>query len=297
MKIKIISENIITNTVFSNCFIYVIAAQVHVLKGVSLTIDNGTTILIQNGTTTVAPLFKNALIFDTGSKLYAYNVYFKACDSAYNPQKLADNGGLWLIGSSSKGDKDGINFDFNPTQSFFCANKIFLEYLGCNDPTILPTNDNDPPGDDLDAISILGVGSYEWDVKGIKSMYSGDDGVDIENSQITLEKLSIHVPNEDGLNMSSSILNVTKCIKIKMVTNQVRDRDIFDFEADDGPSILRFPIGTKVYISGIFGDQLTLVSNDLPQPTNQGNDEYLFKGFTTQGQTFVYAGLIPDPND
>ena len=295
MKIKIITEDIITDTTFSSWFTYVIAAQVHVLKGVTLTIDNGTTILVQNGTTTVSPLFKNALIFDTGSKLQAYNVHFKACDSSYNPQKLADNGGLWLIGSSSKGDKDGITFDFNPIQSYFCANKIFLEYLGCNDPT--PQPDPDPKGDDLDAISILGVGSYEWNVKGIKSMYSGDDGVDIENSQITLEKLSIHVPNEDGLNMSSSILNVTKCIKIKMVTNQVFDRDIFDFEADDGPSILRIANCAKVYISGIFGDQLTLVSNDLPQPTNGGNDEYLFKGFTTQGQTFVYAGLVPEPNN
>ena len=43
--------------------------------------------------------------------------------------------------------------------------------------------------DDIDAISILGVGTTEWKVKSVNSEYSGDDGFDVTNSDINLEKL------------------------------------------------------------------------------------------------------------
>lgn len=51
-----------------------------------------------------------------------------------------------------------------------------------------------------------------------------------------------------------------------MTINEIFDRDIFDLETDDGPAFLRIAQNCLVNIDGIFGDQLTLISDDLPQP-------------------------------
>jgi len=39
---------------------------------------------------------------------------------------------------------------------------------------------------------------------------------------------------------------------------------------------------------GIFGDQLDLVSDDLPQPTNK---LYKYNATTKNGQSYIYAGF------
>ena len=43
-------------------------------------------------------------------------------------------------------------------------------------------------------------------------------------------------------------------------------------------------------ISGVFGDQLKLVSSDLPQP--DGDKYYAFNGKLENGQTYVYSQKI-----
>jgi hypothetical protein len=45
-----------------------------------------------------------------------------------------------------------------------------------------------------------------------------------------------------------------------------------------------------VNISGVFGDELKLVSSDLPQP--DGDKYYEFNGELVNGQTYVYAQKI-----
>jgi hypothetical protein len=127
------------------------------------------------------------------------------------------------------------------------------------------------------------------------SEYSGDDGFDIENSDITCLNITVKIPNEDGINITSSRVNVIESLIINMTINETFDRDIFDLETDDGPAFIRIAQNCLVKIDGIFGDQLTLVSDDLPQPviTPEGKElPYNFNGYTVKGQSYVYSGFF-----
>lgn len=276
----ILNSNITSSRVFYKKNIYIILGEVRVLANVKLTIENGTTIYIVNG-----PM-RSSLIFNTGSSLDAKHVYFKACDSKYNPVKCANNGGLWFLGSSSNAEKDNINVKYNINPSSFTAIRIVSSYLGRSDPK----GGDGPKTDDIDAISVLGVGSNEWNISSIVSYYSGDDGFDVENSAITLKNLHVIEPKEDGLNITSSRVNILESLEIDMGKSSVKDRDIFDLEPDEGQAYVRLEEGCNVNISGIFGDQLKLVSKDLPQPN--GDKYYTFNGILENGQTYVYSQKI-----
>lgn len=274
MGFLLITKDIDSSRTFVKSTTYVIKGAVRVLKNVELTIENGTTILLVNGS------MRSSLIFNTGSKLVAEHIYFRACDAAYNLVKVANNGGLWFLGSSSNAEKDQITVKYNVTPSSFQAIRIFSAYLGRCDSTT----------DDIDAISVLGVGSNEWNISSIVSYYSGDDGFDVENSAITLKYLRIVKPKEDGLNITSSRLNILNSLEVDMGKSGKKDRDIFDLEPDEGQTYVRLEEGCDVNISGVFGDQLKLVSSDLPQPN--GDKYYAFNGKLVNGQTYVYSQKI-----
>jgi hypothetical protein len=280
MGFLLLTKDITSSTTFVKRTTYVIQGMVRVSEDVQLTIENGTTILLVNG-----PM-RSSLIFNTGSKLVAEHVYFRACDAAYNLVKTANNGGLWFIGSSSNAEKDKITVKYAVTPSSFKAIRIFAAYLGRCDPK----SGDSPTTDDIDAISVLGVGNNEWDISSVVSYYSGDDGFDVENSVITLKYLRVVKPKEDGLNITSSRVNVLNSLEIDMGTSKVKDRDIFDLEPDEGQAYVRLAEGCNVNISGIFGDQLRLVSSDLPQP--DGDKYYRYNGKLTNGQTYVYSQKI-----
>jgi hypothetical protein len=276
----ILNSDITTSRVFYKKNIYIILGEVRVLAKVKITIESGTNIYLVNG-----PM-RSSLIFNTGSTLDAKHVYLKACDSKYNPVKYANNGGLWFLGSSSNAEKDNITVRYNVIPSSFTAIRIVASYLGRCDPK----GGDSPTTDDIDAISVLGVGSNEWNISSIVSYYSGDDGFDVENSAITLKYLRVVEPKEDGLNITSSRLNILNSIEIDMGKSNVKDRDIFDLEPDEGQAYVRLEEGCNVNISGVFGDQLKLVSRDLPQP--DGDKYYAFDGKLENGQTYVYAQKI-----
>jgi hypothetical protein len=280
MGFLLITKDINTSRVFVKNTTYVIKGAVRVLKNVELTIENGTTILLVNG-----PM-RSSLIFNTGSKLVAEHVYFRACDATYNLVKTANNGGLWFLGSSSNAEKDKITVKYNITPSSFQAIRIFSAYLGRCDPK----GGDSPTTDDIDAISVLGVGSNEWNISSIVSYYSGDDGFDVENSAITLKYLRVVEPKEDGLNITSSRVNILNSLEVDMGKSGKKDRDIFDLEPDEGQTYVRLEEGCDVNISGVFGDQLKLVSSDLPQP--DGDKCYAFNGKLENGQTYVYSQKI-----
>lgn len=279
----IINNNITTDTTFFRGNTYVIKGKVRVQANVTLTIENNALIYIMNG-----PM-GSCLIFDTGSTMKASTFCVKACDAFGQPENYSYNRGLWFLGSSSIAEKDLIAMTFSVYSSSFNAKRINTFYLGMADPAD-PDNPKNP--DDVDAVSILGVGDNEWNVREIAISYSGDDGIDVENSSITLDYLCVYNPREDGVNVTSSRLNILKTLVVNMVTaDPAHDRDIFDLETDDGPSYVRIAKNCKVKISGIFGDQLTLVSNDLPQP--HSHTRYDFQGVCTNGQSYVYAGFVP----
>ena len=62
----------------------------------------------------------------------------------------------------------------------------------------------------------------------------------------------------------------------------------------DGATSIEFN-PTHVFPDSIFGDQLTLVSDDLPQPIITPNGKelpYNFNGYTVNGQSYVYSGFF-----
>jgi hypothetical protein len=280
MGFLLITKDINSSRTFVESNTYVIKGMVRVLENVTLTIENGTTILLINGS------MRSSLIFNTGSKLIAKHVYFRACDSKYNLAKVANNGGLWFLGSSSNADKDNITVKYDVTPSNFEAVRIYTAYLGRCDPK----GGDSPKTDDIDAISVLGVGNNEWNIPSVVSYYSGDDGFDVENSVITLKYLRIIKPKEDGLNITSSRVNILNSLEIDMGKSSIKDRDIFDLEPDEGQAYVRLQQGCDVNISGIFGDELKLVSSDLPQP--KGDKYYTFNGKSDNGQTYVYSQKV-----
>ncbi len=284
-KIEVITNDIYLDAKFYSNTIYVILGEVRILPRVTLSVDYGTNIYIVNGSTInkFGKAVRSKLIFETGSKLVGTNIYFKACDSDCVPEKKANNGGVFFLGSASKASKDFIETNFSVIASNFNADYISLSYLGGKDNINL-----DEELDDYDAISIVGVGSNEWNVKNVYSEYSGDDGFDVENSTITLDSVIVKHATEDGLNITSSRVNILQKLIVDQRVTDVFDRDIFDLETDDGYSYVRLAQYSYIKINGIFGDQLTLVSDDLPQP--KGDTPYKFEGLQIKGQSYIYSG-------
>ncbi len=292
-----ISADVARNTTFRQGTTYVIKGEVHVLAGVTLTIEDGVTVLITNGRTTTGRLLDtSALIFDSGSKLRAKTAYFQAADALGRPATMADNGGVFFLGTYRNATKDGVSVDVSKPvgKSNFTADLIVVRYLGRTDPRGGDGNDN--LLDDIDGISVLGMGQTEWNVSSVQSEYSGDDGFDVTNSSITLDSLIVSYPTEDGMNVSSSIVEFGRQGRLSIVMSQSRatDRELFDFEVDDGQSRVSIPRGAFVDLHGYWGspyDEVNLNSLDMPAPPRRGSQSrwYEFSGTLKRGPAIVYS--------
>jgi hypothetical protein len=282
-----IHGNIKNNTVFYNKNIYVINGEVHILQGVSLTIENNTIIYIKNGKFPSSSLNKSALIFDNGSSLYAETVFFIACDKQNNKSIITDNGGVWFCGTL-EAHKETIKTNYGAQQSYFYAKKIYAYYLGSTDP-LKQKNLILEPSTDNDAITILGCNNDEFNIQFLHVEESGDNGIDIIQSYVTINNIVVLNPGEDALNIVSSSLTVVNTLILNVSLTKVYDRDIFDIEVDYGSSFIKINKYCYVEIVGIFGDQTTLVSNDLPQPTE---GLYVYKDITKNGQSYIYRKTI-----
>jgi hypothetical protein len=287
---EIIQSDITTNRRFSKSKVYVIASEVRVRKGVRVIIEDGTTILIMNGLKPKCHLLRAALIFDQGSILRAKRFYVKACNASYRQVKQADNGGLWFLGNYQDASKDKLTIKANrkTPPSSFQADLIATYYLGRLDP-MKKTTRTKVVNDDIDGLSVLGVSQEEWSIKEIRSFNSGDDGFDVTNSHIRLDRLKVINPTEDGINLSSSRLEVARSLVVDVTKTKVTDRDIFDFETDDGASYLEIAQHCHIDIRGVFGDELVLSAKDLPRPNNNPEARYKFKGVTRKAAALVYS--------
>ena len=287
---EIIDSDIKSNRRLTPKKIYVIASEVRVLTGVRLIIEDGTTILIMNGLQPKCHLLRAALIFDQGSILRAGRCYIKACNSAYQQVKKADNGGLWFLGNYQNASKDKVTVKSNrkkPTSSFK-ANLIATYYLGRGDP-LKETTRSRVVDDDIDGLSVLGTGPDEWQIFEVRCFHSGDDGFDVTNSHIQLDRLKVVTPAEDGINLSSSRLEVRRSLVVDVTKTKVGDRDIFDFETEDGASYLEIAQHCHIDVRGVFGDELVLSTKDFPKPNNNPQARYRFKGVTRQAATLIYS--------
>lgn len=252
--------------------VYLVKGEVQVNNNVCIHAEDKVTVLLENGPFKNSRLKRSALIFNPGSSLNAKNLIFRASDSNQRAVKKADNAGIWFLGTSADVSKGRISTKHNKKYRFsdFHATSLNLRYLGRGDGL---SNSQD----DIDGISIIGITKHEWSVRKISSHYSGDDGIDITNSHLSIESLDIKKPSEDGINLSSSLLEIHKKLCIDTTKNGTRDRDLFDFEADDGASYLEIRRGSKIVLNGVFGDQLILSSEDLPRAVTQNGNERTYK--------------------
>lgn len=280
-----ITSNINVNTIFYKDYNYIMVGEIHVLEDITLAIEDGVVIYIRNGVFEDATIKRSALIFDTGSKLISSDFYLVACNSKNEPETLADNGGLWFVGSRSDVDKDGIKAKYSVKSSNFIANKISAYYLGSTDLEHWIYE----PSADQDGITALGCGNNEWNITSIHIELSGDNAFDIVESYITIDEVEVIHPGEDAINIKSGQINVLKKLRCIVTLTDVYDRDIFDFENDYAFPYIRIAQYAFVEILGIFGDQTSMVSSDLPQPN--GDNLYYFKGICTNGQTYIWAGF------
>ena len=287
---EILQGNITRNRRLSASKIYVIRSEVRVRKNVRLIIEDGVSLLIQNGKLPKAHFQRASLIFDQGSILRAQRFTVKACDSHFRQVKTADNGGIWFLGNYQNASKDKLSVKVNrkiPLSSFK-AEMISSHYLGRRDP-LKETTRTKVVDDDIDGFSILGVGPEEWQVSEVRSFYSGDDGFDVTNSDIKLERLRVIKPTEDGINLSSSRLEIRRSLTLDVSKTSYTDRDIFDFETDNGACYLEIAQHCRVNLKGIFGDELVLSSQDLPKIPKNLEKAYQFKGISQKAASLIYS--------
>jgi hypothetical protein len=93
-------------------------------------------------------------------------------------------------------------------------------------------------------------------------------------------RLEIKAPIEDGINLSSSRLEVHRSLNLDVQKTKDKDRDLVDFETDDGASFLELRRGCWIRLKGVFGDQVVLSSKEMPIPNTKDDNEkaYVFRG-------------------
>lgn len=282
-RVELISTDIRRSRRLGKGTRWVIAAEVRVATGVTLTIADGATILIANGVVPKSRIRRAALIFEPGSTLVGGRFTVRAANAAHRPVKAADNGGLWFLGTHAAGSKDGITVKAarGGKPSRFRARSITVSHLGRRDTyRSAKTGKELDIGDDIDGISVIGVGPDEWRIAEVRSLHSADDGFDVTNSHIRLDRLEVRHPAEDGLNVSSSRVAVRRSLVLEVPKSRDADRNLFDLETDDGASYVELPRGCWVRVRGVFGDQVQLTSEDMPRPVRTDDNErrYAFAG-------------------
>lgn len=291
-----ITADIGRDTTFRRGMTYVIDGEVHVLPGVTLTIEDGVTVLIRNGSRPKRTIDTSAVVFDSGSRLKAATVTFGAADSQNRPTSEANNGGVFFLGTARSCTKDGLSVKTATAsgRSSFTADLITFTSLGRTDP--LGGDGDADDRDDIDAVSLLGLGQAEWRVKAVRNDNSGDDGFDVTNSSIALERLTVVNPVEDGLNITSSTVQIRQALTVAMSSRRAPDRELFDFEAGDGPARVVIDRLAAVDLRGYWGnayDEVNLNSLDMPSPPRRGSASqwYVFNGTLRRGPSIIYSSI------
>jgi hypothetical protein len=293
-----VSSDITGDVTFSAGTVYVITAEVFVLQGKTLTIEDGVEVRIRNGTVPGRLLTSAALIFQPGSSLRAQNVVFQAADEANQPVAVANNGGVFFCGGTRTATKDNVWSQDLGILGSFIADSVTANYLGRPDPR---GGDGDGNArDDIDAISVIGVVFDEWNIDEVTVNHSGDDGFDLTNSSITMATVRVFAPVEDGLNLTTSLLQISGLLEIDMTNSTAPDREIFDFEVDTGPVMVQiFPLAT-VNIRGYWetglGDlPIYLSSSDMPQPSPPQPPLFTPEVYVFNGQLTAEAQIYSTP--
>lgn len=192
------------------------------------------------------------------------------CKTAPHPERKYDqnrptttpnNGGVFFLGTSRSCSKDGISVDTSAAsgRSSFMADLLIFDSLGRSDPRY---GDSDLTGD-IDAVSLLGLDMTEWRVKAVRTQNSGDHGFDVTNSAVALDSLTVVNPAEDGLNVTSSTVQIRRSLTVAMSPSISSDRELFDLKVDDGGA--RISINRRAYVDlrGYWGSVFDEVNSNL----------------------------------
>jgi hypothetical protein len=293
---SVISSDIVKNTVWRSGRTYIIDGEIHVRSGVTLTIDDGVTVLIRNGYRPQRTLTASALIFASGSRLLAKTVTFGSADDQNRQTTITNNGGVFFLGTARSGSKDGVTVDTSAAagRSSFVADLLVFDSLGRADPRYGDGDGNER--DDIDAVSLLGLDLTEWRVKAVRSQNSGDDGFDVTNSSIALDSLTVVNSAEDGVNVTSSIVQIRRSLTVAMSPSISPDRQLFDLEVKAGAT--RIAIDRRAYVDlrGSWGsvyNEVNLNSLDMPAPPRRGTTSqwYVYAGMLSRGPALVYSTI------
>jgi hypothetical protein len=267
MKIEI-SKDIINDTTLKSGYTYVITKYVRVFA--KLTIEDNVNIFILNNA--VTDTIANGLDFLTSSELEAGEVNFFACDNNMEKINFAYNRGLNFYGSAGRNA-------YNAIPSKFIAKKLRLNYLGGFDAKTFK----------YDPVYIYGCNEDEWEIKAITSNYSGDEGIVISLSTITLDFISVKYPSTNGISMVNSILKINKGLKVINNNNFLFSLSFNQLLAASPLCYIKLPVHTKVYLDGPWGSaaqNIKVVTKSLPTPTNAS--AYYYNDCTKCGQTYIY---------
>ena len=107
---------------------------------------------------------------------------------------------------------------------------------------------------------------------------------------------SVFDPIEDGLNISSSFVEIRTSLSV--ASSPLRpsngDRELFELEVDDGPSRVVIDRLATVDLRGYWGspyDDVNFNSLDMPPPPRRGSKSvwYVFTGTLRKGPAIVYS--------
>ena len=143
---------------------------------------------------------------------------------------------------------------------------------------------------------MIGAVFDEWKIKAVTVNHSGDDGFDLTNSSITMDFVRVFNPYEDGVNLSTSLLQIRPLgrLEVDMTDSTARDREIFDFEVDTGPAqIVIYPnayVDIRGYWDNSPGDlRIDVKSKDMPRPSLLTREWYVFNGPLANGQASIFS--------
>lgn len=273
---------------------YMITGEVHVLSGVTLGVEDGVTILIRNGNQnrSVGKTFgkKSGLVFDTGSSLAAKNISFKACDDVGTPVSVADNAGLFLMGSSALWQQGQLLVNFATRASSFVADSISTDYLGRLEPVKTRLSPVYP------GINIIGMNVSEWNVGAVASAHAASYGMRVDRSVIRIDSLNISDSGAAGIRLFDTRLDIVKTLGISN-NSALPKVQLFDFgqirAIEKGPSRMRMFPGASVAVNGLINPWVSVLSENMPAvKTGVAASGYSYSGVLGANQTYITSTYI-----
>lgn len=181
---------------------YLITGPIHVRAGATLYIEDGAEVLFQNGVVLGVPegdIPAAALIFDAGSRLCADK--FRAegverIDDCLVAATLPSNGGIFFCGSNADLVFQGYDAVFSSTSTpgaLFRAKSIEAVNLGEAER-------------DFNAVTLVGVAPHEWRVADLHLENSGNDGIQLLGSNVSMYTIAAKFAGGDPVDLDDSAL-------------------------------------------------------------------------------------------